>query len=61
MQVSNGYQPKINPDALLQGYVGANPSAVGMMQGYTQQQIDRSQIKPKQEDRTARRPNPYLK
>ena len=59
--MNGGYQPKINKDALLQGYVGADPKAVGMMRGYTQQQVDRSQIKPKQEDKPVRRPNPYIK
>ena len=59
--MNGGYQPKINKDALLQGYVSADPRAVGMMRGYTQQQVDRSQIKPKQEEASARRPNPYIK
>jgi hypothetical protein len=59
--MNGGYQPKINRDALLQGYVGADPRAVGMMRGYTQQQVDRSRIKPKQEEASACRPNPYIK
>ena len=59
--MNGGYQPKLNPDALLQGYVGANPSAVGMMRGYTAPQIDRSQIKPKQTAQDGSRPNPYIK
>lgn len=59
--MGNTYQPKLNKDALLQGYVGADPKAVGMMRGYTQQQVDRSNITPKTEETPARRPNPYIK
>ena len=59
--MNGGYQPKINPDALLQGYVGADPKAVGMVRGYTQQQVDRSQLKPAEESAPERRPNPYIK
>ena len=63
--MSGGYQPKLNRDALLQGYVGADPKAVGLIRGYTQQQVDRSNIAPKatkqEEEKPARRPNPYIR
>lgn len=28
------YEPKLNVDALLQGYVGADPKQVGALRGY---------------------------
>ena len=63
--MNGGYQPKLNRDALLQGYVGADPKAVGLIRGYTQQQVDRSNIKPdtssSNQQQGARRPNPYIK
>ena len=59
--MSEGYQPRLNPDALLQGYVGADPKAVGLVRGYTQQQVDRSTLSASDKDNTARRPNPYIR
>ena len=62
--MSDGYQPKLNRDALLQGYVGADPKAVGLVRGYTQQQADRSSLRntqQQQEEQPKRRPNPYIR
>ena len=65
--MSDGYQPKLNRDALLQGYVGADPKAVGLVRGYTQQQVDRSSLRnaqpqqKQQEEQPKRRPNPYIR
>ena len=67
--MSDGYQPKLNRDALLQGYVGADPKAVGLVRGYTQQQVDRSNLRnaqqqqqhKQQEEQPKRRPNPYIR
>lgn len=61
--MSSGYQPKLDRNALLQGYLGVDPKSAGMLQGYTKQQVDRSKIaqKPAQEAVPQRRPNPYIK
>lgn len=60
--MSDGYQPKINMDALLMGYTGMDPAKAGMLKGYTQQQVER-QAKPAatEGNKDAARKNPYIR
>lgn len=52
----SNYQPKVDPEALVAGYTGADPRFIGTMKGYLERQTP--EVKPK---KVAARENPYLK
>jgi hypothetical protein len=54
----SNYQPKVDPEALVAGYTGADPRFIGQMKGYLERQTPESKA-PTAAIRD--RKNPYLK
>lgn len=52
------YQPKLNPEMLTLGYLGANPNAVGLTGGYSTRMTPPTPKKPENKNQ---RKNPYMK
>lgn len=57
------YQPKINPEAVLLGYLGKDPVKMGAFKGYSTRLTAPSKPKTKQTKETAEpaKKNPYMK
>lgn len=55
----SNYQPKVDPEALVAGYTGADPRFIGQMTGYLTRQTPESKTSKLKEP--AVRDNPYLK
>lgn len=53
------YEPKINPEAVMLGYLGGDPVKFGAYKGYSTRLTPPSKPKTKQIDKT--KENPYLK
>lgn len=54
------YQPKLNLEMVRLGYLGANPSVVGLTGGY-QNRMTPEPPKAQQPAQPAKRKNPYMK
>ena len=58
----SSYQPKLNPEALVAGYTGADPKVAGALHGYLTRQTPETTKTPERPTKDAgRRENPYLK
>ena len=59
------YEPKINPEAVMLGYLGGDPVKFGAYKGYSTRLTPPSKPKPKPEPAAKKaepkRENPYLK